>query len=360
MLTYRSHRRFGLMRDGGFGSITQNLACRQGLTSIMKRFSVATLACLLAFAASTASAADWAVKMFDATSHDFGTVARGADTEYRFRFRNPFVEEVHVTSVTSSCGCTSPRVENATLSTFQESEVIARFNTDSHQGFKSATVTVTFDKPYYAQVQLRVSGEIRSDVTVRPGRIDFGSVERGKPAERTVRVESYLSNWRIASVKTAHPHLKVEARPVAGSGSRGVYDLVAVLAPDAPVGPINDQVIVVAGDREIPISVAGEVASEVVVTPRSLYLGELNPGEVIEKKIIVRAKRDFRLTNAACCEQFELDLGEEPGVRHLVTVRYTAPAQPGRISEDIKLSTDLGESVVSLLHAHGQVVKEDR
>lgn len=324
----------------------------------MKRFHAASVACLLAFAASNASAADWAVKLFDATSHDFGTVARGAETEYRFRFHNPFVEEVHVASVTSSCGCTTPRVENATLSTFQESEVIARFNTDSHQGFKSATVTVTFDKPYYAQVQLRVSGEIRSDVTVRPGSIDFGSVEFGTLAERTVRIESYLSNWNIAEVKTAHPFLAVEARPVAGSSSRGVYDLIAKLSPEAPVGPVNDRVIVVAGGREIPITVSGEVASEVVVTPRSLYLGELSPGEVIEKKIIVRAKRDFRLVNAACCKQFELDLGADPADRHLVTVRYTAPLQPGRIAEDITLSTDLGDSVVSLLHAHGQVVKE--
>ena len=39
---------------------------------------------MLSLVASTGSAADWAQKMFSETSHDFGTIARGAKAEYRF------------------------------------------------------------------------------------------------------------------------------------------------------------------------------------------------------------------------------------------------------------------------------------
>ena len=61
-------------------------------------------------APSFVAAEEWAAKMFDATKHDFGKVARGAKVEFHFKFRNLYIEDVHVASVRSSCGCTSPRV----------------------------------------------------------------------------------------------------------------------------------------------------------------------------------------------------------------------------------------------------------
>ena len=40
-------------------------------------------------------------------------------------------------------------------------------------------MTVYFDKPTYAEVQLQVAGFIRSDVVLQPGEIDFGNVDLG-------------------------------------------------------------------------------------------------------------------------------------------------------------------------------------
>ena len=54
--------------------------------------------------------------------------------------------------------------ENATLKTYEKGAIIAHFNTDTFSGQRGATLTVTIDKPFYAQVQLHVSGFIRTDV----------------------------------------------------------------------------------------------------------------------------------------------------------------------------------------------------
>src|SRR5262245_45815601 len=72
--------------------------------------------------ASTAgvSAQEWAEKMFNKTDHDFGTVARGADTVYRFEITNIYKQDMHVTGVRSSCGCTSPTVENPIVKTHEK------------------------------------------------------------------------------------------------------------------------------------------------------------------------------------------------------------------------------------------------
>ena len=45
---------------------------------------------------SVAHAEDWATKMFDETRFDFGKVARGAKVEHHFKFKNPYVEDVHI------------------------------------------------------------------------------------------------------------------------------------------------------------------------------------------------------------------------------------------------------------------------
>ena len=149
----------------------------------MWRRTVCVLLLLILTAAVPALGGDWARKMFEETSHDFGYVARGAKAEFEFVLSNIYLEDVHIAGVRSSCSCTTPRIKQAQLKTYEKGAIIAAFNTRSFLGRKSATVTVTFDKPLYAEVQLHVSGHIRSDVVLSPGSVQLGSVDQGTPAE---------------------------------------------------------------------------------------------------------------------------------------------------------------------------------
>ena len=101
--------------------------------SLMRREAILSLSLLL-LAAAGAAAQEWAEKMFVTTAHDFGSVARGSKAEFLFNFRNVYVEDVHVASVRSSCGCTIPRVDVADVKTYGESAVIATFNTQAFRG----------------------------------------------------------------------------------------------------------------------------------------------------------------------------------------------------------------------------------
>ena len=47
-----------------------------------------------ALLAVPASGQEWAEKMFSVTSHNFGTVAKGSKTEFRFIYRNLYEEDV--------------------------------------------------------------------------------------------------------------------------------------------------------------------------------------------------------------------------------------------------------------------------
>src|SRR5208282_5991101 len=95
---------------------------------------------LPALAASRSLAQDWARDMFDHTSHDFGTVARGAKVEHSFGVENIYLEDAHIESAQASCGCTSPEVPAQILKTWKKAYLIARVDTVNFQGQKDVTI----------------------------------------------------------------------------------------------------------------------------------------------------------------------------------------------------------------------------
>ncbi|MGE0608453.1 MAG: DUF1573 domain-containing protein, partial [Pirellulales bacterium] len=156
-------------------------------------------------------AQEWARKMFDSTEIKFGAVARGAKVEHRFTITNLYEEDVHISNVRSSCGCTTPTVDKRDLKTFEKTELVAVFNTRTFEGDKNATVTVTFDKPFSAEVQVQVSGYIRKDVVLDPGLVDFGAINQGTPVEKRIVVNyAGRSDWKITDVQTANDRITAQ------------------------------------------------------------------------------------------------------------------------------------------------------
>jgi len=300
----------------------------------------------LLVAAAPAPAQQWARDMFATTSHDFGTVARGAETEFAFELQNIYVEDIHIASVRSSCGCATPRITKQSLSTWENSAIVARFNTRSFTGNRSATITVVIDRPYYAEVQLSVRGQIRTDVVIEPGQVDFGQVAEGQVGETSIQVQyAGRSDWQIVDVRSANDHLEVEMAEAYRQRGRTAYDLLVRLKDDAPAGYLNDQLILVTNDRntqQIPVTVQGRVAPALSVAPASLNLGVMEPGEQVTKQIVVRANRPFRITGINCPDGcFEFTPTDEAKDLHIVPVTFTADAT-GQIAETIEIQTDYG------------------
>src|SRR5215510_511224 len=106
------------------------------------RFFTAAAVATFSLIANSCFAEAWVTKMFGETKHDFGTVARGADTVYKFPIKNIYKQDVELLSVSSSCGCTSPSIEKKALKTGQTGYLTAVFNTRTFSGIHGATLTV--------------------------------------------------------------------------------------------------------------------------------------------------------------------------------------------------------------------------
>jgi hypothetical protein len=322
---------------------------------------------MVAFLASGAvcSGQEWARKMFEATSHDFGAVARGAKVEYRFRFSNLYEEDVHIASVRSSCGCTTPTITKDSLKTYEKGAIVATFNTRAFLGQRKATLTVTIDQPFYAEVQLRVEGYIRSDVVLNPGGVEFGQVDQGSPATKTLAITyAGRNDWAILGVKPASDDIDASFVETGRSGGQVSYQLTVNLKPNAPAGYIKEQLVLVTNDRrasEVPVDIEARVVSAITVHPASLFMGALKPGDKVTKKLVVQAKKPFRITAVTCDapEQFEFGLAEDAKSKplQLLPVIFTAGDKPGKITYKIRIETDLGDDAALELTAFAHVTR---
>jgi hypothetical protein len=317
---------------------------------------------ILLVLAGSAQAQSWAQKMFKVTSHEFGTVAKGSKTEYAFTLQNLYEEDVHIASVRSSCGCTSASIAGKdTLKTWDTSTILAIFNTKTFSGQRGATVTVTIDKPYYAEVQLRVAGHIRSDVDFSPGLVGFGEVDQGQVSEAKVVVTNYSrQDWRITDVRSANENLEVELSDPVRAGSGVSYTMLVRLKGAAPAGYLQDQLTLVTNESanpRVPISVEGRVKSALEINPSTLFLGSIEPGQTVTKQLVVRAKKPFKITDIKCENDcFQFNLKNEAKSIHLVPLVFTAGESEGELEQTIEICTDLGTNVKGKCVARASVV----
>ncbi len=307
---------------------------------------------------------EWARKMFETSNHDFGVVARGAKAEYDFVLQNIYKEDVHISNVRSSCGCTIPTIINPDLKTWEKGAIHAEFDSRKYLGERKASITVTIDKPYVAEIQLNVKGYIRSDIVLRPGSVDFGDIDAGATASRQVTV-SYAgrNTWGITGVEMPNDYLTAELVQTQRGGGRVEYRMNVGILEDAPEGSLSQQFFLITNDsrmRKIPVVVTGEIISNVTVSPQSLALGILAPGQRVTKQILVRSKKPFAVTGVACdgdCLTFDQPQGLKK--MHLIPVTFTAGEAPGKMAMRIKITTNIGEGAVAHCLATASVRDEE-
>jgi hypothetical protein len=304
--------------------------------------------------------------MFADSEHNFGTVARGSDTVYKFPVKNIYKQDIELVSVRSSCGCTSPSLEHKLIKTGETGYVVAKFNTRTFDGVHSATLTVDVQWndngiTRRGEAQLRVHGDIRSDVVFEPGAVKFSNVDQGAKSEQQVRVRyAGRSDWKITDVRGASDDLEVELTETGRQGGRVTYDLLVRLKDGAPAGYFNEQLVLVTSDSSnprIPIHVEGRVVPEISASPEALRFGDVASGATMPKKVLVRGKKPFKITKIESASgQFEFKTDEESKPTHVVEVVFAGSEQPGPVKETIHITTDLGETFDATVTAYATVL----
>jgi hypothetical protein len=294
----------------------------------------------------SAWAQNWAEKMFTETSHDFRIVGRGTKSEHHFEFTNKYKQEVHVASVSSSCGCTTPSVIKDTLQTHEQSSILASFNTSSFIGQRSATITVVFDRPTYAEVVLKVTGFIRTDITFDPPEVNFGEFASGQPQEQDVTITHSGDNkWEITDVRSHCRNLQVRLEPAERTPGQVRYRMRVLLNESMPEGDIRERLTLISNDRQFPTTemlVSGRVRPAVSISPASISLGQTGSSETKEQRLVVRGEEPFEILDVQCADkrfEFEVPGGEK--ALHFVKLRFRGDGSEKPISQELRIVTSL-------------------
>src|SRR5262249_15130932 len=158
---------------------------------------------------------------------------------------------------------------------------------------------VTIDRPQFAEVVLDVKGYIRTDIVLNPGQVNFGSVGMGQTADKKIRIDhAGRADWKITDVVSNSPYLTGSVKEISRSGDRASYELDVQLKDGAPAGYLQDQLQLTTNDArtsQVPVVVEGLIVSDLTVSPSTLLLGSLQPGQKVTKQVVLKGVRPFKV-----------------------------------------------------------------
>lgn len=260
-------------------------------------------AALLVFGLSAGplSAQDWGNKMLDKLEINFGSVARMAETTFKLKVTNPYVETIQITNLTTSCGCISWLDQTPiSIPSRGEHELTIRLDTVRHVGEKHVRAFVTLSEPtkgLTALVQIPVNGRIRDDFEVRPGSVTFGNVDQGQAQSRTISVNSTgASNWKLLTAKSDSVYVNTRIAPKQRTDGLTQYDVVIDLMPDAPTGLLRDRLVLTTnepGNPQITLPIEAKIEPDVIAT--DAHFGAVTPGHPKSVIVIIRGKKPIQL-----------------------------------------------------------------
>ena len=306
-------------------------------TAFLLPFLFAILASL-----SPAAGQEWAKKMFSETEHDFGTVVSGGTPEFEFEFQNLYEEDVVIGGVRSSCGCTTVSTPTTSLKSWEKGKIVAKFNGDRFRGNRSATLTVSIIKPFPAEVQLQVKGQIRGDLAFEPQNLDFGETRAPSEKKATVRITRFgNSNWKITDLRSTYEFVRVRLTEVSRNFNSVTYELEARLLEGAPEGFVSEQILIITNDSTsgLGVPLSGKVVSAITVSPTVLTMGT-QPGSQVKKKVVLKSDEPFEVMEVQC-ENASYSIAAPAGQKklHLLEIVYDAPQRAGEFRDELVIRT---------------------
>jgi hypothetical protein len=314
---------------------------------------------LLGTGAGWARAGSWSNGLFVENRHDFGTVPRGAKVKHPFVMVNRLAEPITILNLRPSCGCTSGQTSASVVGPGESAIIEAQMDTRNFVGPKSTVLYVSLitASGREAEVGLGVSAQILSDLVLNPGSIDFGTVVRGRSPAQVMTIDRInAEGWRFVRMVSGSRVLNAQLAETIRKDGSVSYSLSVSLKPDAPAGPVRDEIRMLSNDPEtpsIPVLVTAWIRGDLTASPSVLALGQVNSSAGVQGRFIIRGSRPFAIQSIEGAGD-GFSASTPKGTRqamHVVTVAYKPEegASRGDIRRVFRVTTDLpGEPPVDL------------
>lgn len=285
-------------------------------------------------------------KPFAETSHDFGTVPRGAQLFHRFTWTNHDRVKKEITELRSTCACLTATPVPRVVEPGQQGAIEVLVDARKFVGPKNVTLHVMIGPERPQAVVLQVTANSRADVVLNPGEVAFGVITEGATPSLTLDMEyAGALDWKAEEVLNAGPHVEASVTEEYRRSGQVGYKLKAALRPTAPAGDFKHMLQIKTNDPANPVLgvlVSANIRPSLVVVPDPLYFGGVRVGSSATRRLTLRADKPFQILSIDGLDK-GLAAAAPTGTAatvHSVTVIWK-PDEAGELNREAVIRTDL-------------------
>ncbi|MBN2441794.1 MAG: DUF1573 domain-containing protein [Spirochaetales bacterium] len=234
---------------------------------------------------------DSAVIKFKTEIYNFGTVNEGDVVEYTFVFKNNGKENILITGVRPTCGCTVAGEYDKEVKPGESGNIPINLKTNGYQGEMSKVVRVSTNVPGKEEIVLTLRGKVYTPITVAPKMLWLGQVQK---SELSLSGFFTITNnaktpLKITDIIPSDDKTIVTMKTIKANQ---IYQIDILVKPPFQEGKVNENVVIKTDnpDREtLTVQYSYNVQSEVFVYPQTLTI---EPGPIqnaLEKVIRIES-----------------------------------------------------------------------
>jgi hypothetical protein len=311
---------------------------------------------------------------FEKLKHDFGTISDEGEHPTKFVFTNTGKGTLQLGQPKGSCGCTVPHLTKLVYEPGESGEIEVKFNPRGKPtGKAQTTVSMQTNDPKNPQITLNIEADIRPIFRAEQMMVQAGQAQRGQVLAQKISLLSRKADLLVTQATPSTPRLATKMLPVTQVTENGEtlnkFEVEVSVPEGANAGPLQENITIRTNDpnRTLTVYVTGEVLGLIQPSPNQLNI----PMLAMEQEIIStvrlspRAGKAFKVTGimdepvaGTMGQLFHFETSEDTSTTPSTWVikgTGKAPNQPGRVSGEWVISTDLPEEQTIRIKYNGFV-----
>ncbi len=188
---------------------------------------------------------------FMTPTYDFGRVMAGPRVNYDFVFKNTGTEELRITGIRASCGCTTSGAWDKVVKPGQTGKIPITLATAGYGGSIKHSIRVATNVPEKKTVTLYIQGQLWDPVELNPRSAYLGAnVKKDAVETRSIQIKSNLDEpVQILDVKSNNSKFSGKIETVEEGK---LYHLVVSTAPPLDEGANRADFIIKTSSEKLP------------------------------------------------------------------------------------------------------------
>jgi hypothetical protein len=282
----------------------------------------------------------------DSAYHDFGELVPDMEATHRYKLANTGGAPLHITRVTSSCGCTSSLAGKNLLEPGETTMVEVTFHTAGLSGLAKKSVEVATDDPDQPNLLLTFVAVVGPAIKVDTAMVVFQDLGPDDHAHASVKMESGTGKpITVTNVDMSDaPWLGVVTR-TDGMEAWVDLDLFSRKLPRGILAGTDTLTVHLVNPKpwSVPLNIHWELRPPVIASPARVAWAE-PAGQDLHTSVQLksRANKPFRILSARTTNPLLQVLGISPkaAATQRVQLRLSPAAKPGTYDEKVLLTLD--------------------